>query len=228
MTTLAETREMVRGLIKDDGGRLQDPSDYDRNIDAAIGRYSKHRPDEKIEDIVGDGTHDYDLPSSWIAEFSTIRGIEYPIGDIPATMLDSDSYEIYKTPTGNKIRLKDNAPSASESFRITYTILRTAATVPDGDISAFVWLATSLCCEELANAYAQTSDSTISADSVNYRTKSQEFASRAKRLKVLYAEHMGLKDGDLTPPASAVVDMDIKYPGGGRRLTHPRAPREKR
>lgn len=228
MTTLADIREMVRGAVKDEGTKLQDPSDYDRNIDFAMGEYSKHRPDEKTEDITGNATNDYDLPSSWIDEFSAIKAIEYPIGDVPATMLDNDIYGIYKEPTAYKIRLKSYSPSASDSFRITYTILRTAATIPDGDLSAFVSLAAALCLEELANAYAQTSDSLMSADSVNYRTKSQEFASRAKRFKTLYAEHMGLKDGDLTLPASAVTDMDLGYPGGGGRLTHPRGPREKR
>ena len=62
----------------------------------------------------------------------------------------------------------------------------------------------------------------IDADAVNYRTKSAEFAARAKRLLQLYKDHMGLKEDDTATPAAAVADHDEKYPGGFERLTHPR------
>lgn len=228
MATLADIRQRVIDHVKDDSQRLVRPDDYDRNITAALSRYSRHRPALQVVDVTGNGGHDYDLPSGWVGEFSVVRSIEYPVGDVPATILDSDDYEIYRTPSGEKLRLVNHAPSASESFRVAFTVMRTAATVPDGDVDAFVWLAAALCCEELANAFAQSGDSTISADAVDYQSKSREFASRARRLKQLYKEHLGLKDDDLTPPASAVVDLDMKYPGGGERLTHRRSLRERR
>lgn len=226
--TQTELRLRVINTVKDDSGKLADPDDYDRNVTAAVNKYSKHRPDTKVVDIVGNGTHDYSLPSGWIDGFSAVKAIEYPIGDVPDTVLEKDEHEIYQSSVDKKLRLKYAAPTAAESFRVTFTIPRTAATIPDGDIDAFTWLAASLCCEDLANASVQTSDSTIAADSVNYRSKTQEFASRAKRLLQLYKEHLGLKDDDLTTPASAVIDLDIGYPGGRERLTHQRWTRERR
>ena len=50
---------------------------------------------------------------------------------------------------------------------------------------------------------------------MNYRSKSYEAAQRAKAMMKLYKEHMGIKEDDITPAASAVKDMDMKYPGGG-------------
>lgn len=224
MSELQSIIERVIGIVRDDSGKL----DYDRNINAAISIYSKHRPQLKVVDIAGNGTNDYDLPTGWSDEFSVIRSIEYPVGNIPATILDPDDYEIYQTPVAKKIRLKTVAPSASESFRVRFTVPRTDTTIPDSDIDALCNLASALCLEELANAYAQISDSTIAADSVNYRSKSQEFAQRAKRLMQLYKEHIGIKEDDITPPAVAVIDLDLGYPGGRERLTHPRWQRERR
>lgn len=228
MSTLAEIREKVIGSVKDDSGKLVNPDDYNAKIQAAIKRYSRHRPGIKVADIVGNGTHDYALPTGWNDEFSAIKSIEYPLGDVPATMLDNDEFEIYQSPTGKKIRLLNYALAATASFRVSFTILRTDATIPDMDVDALVTLAAALCCEDLANAFIQSSDSTIGADSVNYRSKAAEAASRGKRLMQLYKEHLGIKDDDITPAASAVVDLDMKYPGGGERLTHSRWGRKRR
>lgn len=228
MSTLADIRDRAIATVKDDSGKLAVPDDYDRNINAAVNRYSRHRPNIQVSDIAGNGTHDYSLPAGWSDGFSVASKIEYPIGDVPATLLDNDEYELYQSPTGMKLRLKHAAPSATQSFRLTFTTPRLVTTIPDGDVDAFIWLAASLCCEDLANAFAQTSDTTIAADSVNYRTKAQEFTSMAKRLMQIYKEHMGLKDDDLTTLASAVTDVSLNYPGGRDRLTHPRWARKSR
>lgn len=227
MSTLFNMRSIVTDKIKDDSGKIT-TEDKDRNILEAIKKYSKHRPDLKVVDIAGNGTHDYSLPTGWIDEFSIIRSIEYPVGNVPADYLDADDYEIYQTTTAKKIRLNTYSPSASDSFRVSFTIPRTDTTIPDNDVDAVCNLASSLCLEELANFYIQLGDSTIGADSVNYRSKSYEAAQRAKAMLRLYKEHMGIKEDDTTPAASAIIDLDMKYPGGAERLTHPRWRREKR
>lgn len=225
---LADIRQMIIDQVKDDADKLTKPDDYDRIISAALKRYSKHKPASKVLDVAGNGTQEYGLPAGWINEYSTVTAIEYPIGNIPKSLLEKDEYEIYQTPAGDKLRLLVYAPAATESFRATFTILRTATSIPEGDIDAFTWLAAALCCEEMANAYAQSSDSTIAADSVDYKDKSYKFAQRAKRLMQLYKEHLGLKEDDAVPAAVAIGDLDLGYPGGGDRLTHPRRARERR
>jgi hypothetical protein len=57
---------------------------------------------------------------------------------------------------------------------------------------------------------------------VNYRTKSQEYASRAKRLMRLYFDHLGIDENDPTPSAGATANWDTDYSWGADRLGHPR------
>lgn len=219
--------EKVTAKVKDDSGKLK-PGDIERNIYNAIALFSKHKPNTKVVDVTGDGTQDYATPTGWVDGFSVIKSIEYPVGNVPADLLDEEEYTIYQTTSAKKVRLLTVAPPATETFRVTFTIPRTELTIPDNDVDALANLAASLCLEELANAYTQTSDSTIGADSVNWRSKGYEFSQRAKRLYQLYKEHMGIREGDLTPPASAVIDLELNYPGGADRLTHPRWRRERR
>jgi len=100
------------------------------------------------------------------------------------------------------------------------------STIPESDQDALCNLAASLYSGALASAYAHTSDSTIGADSVDHRSKSQEFAARAREQKKSYLNHLGIKDGaSETAPASVVKDLDVDYPWGEDRLTHPRKQR---
>lgn len=218
----------VIAIVKDDSGKLSNPDDFNAAIAAALKTYSKHRPDIAVEDITGNGTHDYDLPDAWMEGFSSISSIEYPMDKVPAELLDNDEYAVYQTPDGKKIRLMNDMPPTTDAFRLSYTLPRMQDTILANDEDALCNLSASFCLDQLANAFAQTSDSTIGADSVNYRTKSYEFAQRAKKHMQLYKEHVGIKEGDTAAPASAVVDLDEKYPGGGERLTHPRWARRKR
>ena len=226
--TQAKIRQRVIAEVKDESEKLCDPEDYDNAIESALKEFSRQVPDVAVEDVVGSGTNDQDLPTGWVNEFSYIKQIEFPIGNIPATYLDPDNYLIYSEPSGDKIRLLESQPAVTESIRVSYTSLRIPTTVPDGDIEAFIILASAFCMDKLANAWLQMNDSTIAADSVDRNSKSRDAAARAKNLRVVYKTHLGLKDDDTTKAASAVADFDYGYPGGGSRLTHRRSGRESR
>ena len=126
--------------------------------------------------------------------------------------LTSDAFELSATPGGTAINTS-GTQSGTHTFRMN--------TIPAIDEDAVANLAASLCSGALASAYAQTSDSTITAEAVDHKSKSQEFSSRAKVQKQTYLNHIGLKEGDVAP-ASAVKDLDVDYPWGGDRLTHPK------
>jgi hypothetical protein len=225
MSDQTSIRTEVIGLVKDDSSKLVNPDDYDRAINAALMTYSRHKPLEVIEDVSGAGTNQITLPSGWSPEFSSVLSIEYPVGEVPPEMLDQEDFIVI-----------DRAGTVALSFvlattdtvRVTFTMLRTSDDIPDIALHAFCLLAASYALEMLANAYAQTGDSTIAADVVNYRSKSSEFSSRAKRYMQLYKEHIGIKDDGSTPAASAIIDSPQNYPGGSDRLTHPRWARRKR
>jgi hypothetical protein len=227
MSNWITLKNLIVSKIKDDSGKITD-DDIEISLNAAIQAYSRHRPDCKVASTTGNATHDYTLPEGWIDGFSRILLIEYPVDNVPTDYLDDDEYLIYQTTTVKKVRLLYYSPAITETFLISFTIPRTDLTILDNDADALCNLAASCCLEQLANAFAQTGDSTISADAVNYRSKASDFGYRAKRFRDLYKEHMGIKDDASTLAAIVTSDMDLKYPGGGARLTHPRWWRENR
>lgn len=229
----AQFKDKVDQTVKDTASKLTS-DERDNWIQEAVKIYSKHRPRVVVKDITGDGTYDYSISTSlasWIKGFSIIKSIEYPADERDPSYLEDDEYAVYEKEAGQYLRLFADMPSAIEKIRVAYTALHILSesqdTVPAIDEDAICNLAASLCSQALASVYAATSDSTIGADSVNYRTKSQEYSSRAREQKKIYLEHLGIKEGEVAP-SSAVTDMSMNYPGGGDRLTHPRRDRRKR
>lgn len=209
--------DLVKSKVKDNDLRLDDGADFLPAIDGALQRYSAHNPRVAVADLDGADSHDLDLPTDWVEDFSAIKAVEYPIGEIPEVYLDAADYRLYQSPTGWALRLFDVAPATGESVRLSYTLPRLEATVPQNDFDAVACLAAADCCERLANLYTQTGDPTIGADVVNYRSKGAEYASRAKRLRELYAAHIGV-DEKGGPPAATTT---AQPPRPSRaRLTH--------
>jgi len=211
--------DLIKNLVKDSSGKLDDPTDYENNIAAAIKQYSKHRPLELCADIAGEDSPDIALPADWAPGFSTVSAIEYPIGDVPESLIDSRDWRFYKTPSALYIRFSDVRPASAEEVRLQYTGLHSEATIPVNDLDAVANLAASYCCRQLAAAFAQTNDPTIQADSVNYRSKSSEFTALANKLEGLFKSYLGIRDNDTTAAAMATAPPpDTKRP----RLTHGR------
>ena len=143
----------IQALVKDTDGKLSD-SDWTNGISGALGRYSKHRPKGSLADINGDGTHLYAAPAGWVNEFSQLASIEYPVDENPAAYLDKeDDYEIYVTAAAEKVRLINDAPTAGNYFRVTFTVPRTEATIAANDIDAVANLAAHICLGMLASRY---------------------------------------------------------------------------
>jgi len=208
--------DVIQGKVKDDSSKLVE-SDYTSALTEALKRYSKHRPRLIVEDIAGTATHDLSLPAGWCDGFSSIISLEYPVGNVPETILGSYDWTYYRMPAGQKLRLLELAPGISESIRAQYSALHTEATLPEVDQEAVANLAASFCLRQLAAAYGQTGDSTIQADVVNYRSKTDEFRRLAESFEGLYKNHLGLKDADTVPAASVTA-----RPAGSNRvrLTH--------
>jgi len=209
--------DRVKDKVKDDSGRLTDLADYEPAIEAALAGFSKHKPKTLVRDLAGTGGHDLVLPTEWDPEFSSIQRVEYPLGRVPEALIPADEWALYQDPAGEKLRLLTCLPEETETVRVSFSAIREEADVPAGDLDAVANLAAAACCEILANLFAQTADPTIAADVVNYRSKSAEFAARAKRLRELYSDHLGI-DTDGGAPAASVT---TPAPDPGRiRLTH--------
>lgn len=221
---LADYQALVEDLVRDDTGKIA-TADRDEAIARAVARYSKDRPRLKVEDAAAPGGNKLNLPTGWQAGFSDLRAIEYPIGNTPSTLLEQDSYGIYSTPTADEIKIV-GAINATQQVRITYTIRHAVDAVPTDTIRAddreavCAWAA-SLLLDQLAAWFAGASDSTIQADVVDRRSKSGDFAARAKALRARYFSELGL-DEKRSVAAGAIVDLDAADSQGRDRLLHPR------
>ena len=196
-------------------------------ISQAVKEHSKRRPQIIVEDETGDGGFDYAVTdlASWVAGFSVIKTVEYPVDDDDETpdILQDDEWRMYQTPSGVFLRFKEDTPEATETFRVAYTALHTctdtACTVETFDEEAVQALAAAFFCDMLATFYAQNQDSTIAADSIDHTSKSRDYAARAKAYRKIYFDHLGIKEGQV-PPASVTRDQDLKGSWGSDKLTH--------
>jgi len=220
---LADYQTLTDKLVRDDTGKIA-VADRDEAIARAVARYSKDRPQIKAEDAAAPGGNFLNLPAGWQADFSALRSIEYPIGDVPATLLAQESFGIYLAPTGEKIMLRD-AITAGQNARINYTIRHIVSSAPADTIRAddreavCAWSA-ALLLDQLAALFSGDSDSTIQADNVDHNSKSREYAARAKSLRARYFDEMGI-DPKRNLAAGVVVDLDLADSQGRDRLLHP-------
>jgi len=221
--------DLVIGNVRDSSERLT-PDDYAQGVTAALKRYSRIRPLLVPVDIPGNGTHDYALPEGWVADFSTFRSIEYPVGQVPELFLDSRDYKLYLTPTGTKLRILSDTPDSSEIMRANFTVPRDENSLPDQDTDAVAALGAANCLRKLAALYGQTSDPTLQADVVNYRSKADEFRRLADSLEQQYNDHLGIgKDAPVTAACAIAAEPDngpvgLVHLNSRVRMTHGRRP----
>jgi hypothetical protein len=227
--------------LQDVGDFLQ-PDDVTTFLRQAVLIYSKDRPLIKIHEITGDGTSfDFAMPSDWLENFSSINGdIEYPVDDSiqQQSLLDRNDWKIIRklvsTTTTLYLRFLSIIPANTKKARFEYmtqhTLSTATSTVKDGDYEAVISMAASLCYWALASRFAQSSDSTISADVIDYSRKSDIYTDLAKEKMNTYRTMMGLGEQAKNKTAASVgivvKDLDMQYPGSiGDYLTHPSSTR---
>jgi stage V sporulation protein SpoVS len=220
---LADFQSFTTALVRDDTGKIT-PADRDAAVQEAVKRYSKDRPRAKKQDITADGANKIALPSGWETNFSRLRSIEYPVGNVPPSILEQDRYGLYDDGTAIKLLLLD-AVNVGASLRVEYTIAHvlngTTDTIPPGDREAVCCWAAALLLDQLAAHFAGSTDSTIQADAVEHGSKAREYAARAAALRRRYLNEMGLEDRSAAP-AGVQINLDQLDSLGQDRLTHPR------
>lgn len=225
-TIIAEIKVQLRaGALPQEFGLEE--ADYAELTAAALARYSKDRPARRMADFAGDGAaFDFALPADWDGALSAVRHIEYPQGKREPAFLQRRDWTLYAPGTpAEKLRLLRHTPQTGETVRLFYTAAHTAdesaASVPAGDLKAVTWLGAAEGCHILARRFAQTGAPTLSADSVDYRSRSKEYTDLAGELERKYRLHMGLREGETARPAGISLDWDgALTKGRGDYLTH--------
>lgn len=217
---------------------LADNAALDAAISMATTKYSQDRPLAVVEDELGNGTPFLVLVgagavlASWSDGFSDILSIDYPAGAISATyeptwLEPGEDWTAYRDASKTYLWLRSAAPTTSETVRITYSARHTHTsvldTVPPADFDALCDLSAHVACVMLATKMAASSDSTMGADSTNYRDGQLRFKQQAEAWLATYSDRMGLAVDGTPAGASAVVDWDSKNIAVNRRwLTHGR------
>jgi len=197
----------------------------DDYVQAAVKRYSLHKPQSLAHEFQGDGGYDYDLPSDWVHGFSRISQVEYPYDQQRPNVIPQEEWTLFLKLVNSTqtlvLRFLAISPVAGEYVRITYTIPHvlndSSSTVFTNDFDAVCCLAASYCCGALSRKYSQTSDPTIAADVVNYAAKASSYASRAKELYQSYLDQLGLTE---VPASVGTKEFDTGFVWGEEYLSH--------
>ena len=203
-----------------------DADEIDECVVTAAGEHSTHKPLIRYADIDGNGGFDYPLPADWKSWFSSMRAVEYPVGDRSRTFLKSDNYEVFNDGNQWLLRLLSATPSTTEMIRIEYTTshqLDTSTdTILETDFSAICFLATAYCYASMAARYTGTSDPTMTSDVVNYRSKGEEYKSLERNFRQRYFQAIGGATEEKGPkPVLIVSDFDPEFANQINYLTHP-------
>ncbi len=222
-------------VLQDTAEKLT-PVDKERLLSQAIVIFSKDRPLTKVHEITGDGTnYDFALPTDWVEDFSYVIGeIEYPADDYQnPNYLEARDWQFIKklvaTVTTTYFRFLTFTPVSAKKARFEYALPHTmneaTNTVIDSDIEAVINLTAALCFWALAAKFAQSTDSTLEADVIDYQRKSDLYSTLAKEKMATYNSLMGLgveaKGSAAASAGVAVKDLDIAYQWSEDMLTHP-------
>lgn len=113
--------------------------------------------------------------------------------------------------------------AAADADNFTVKVLQ--VTIPASDFFAVCKLGAAMCAEAIAAKYSRTSDTTITADSVQHLTRAQQWAARARDFAKQYREMLGLPAPGEKPskkPAGTIVQWQTKPEHTRRYLFHNR------
>ena len=233
---LSKYSKYLDNVLQDDAEKLQ-ADDKVRALSSAVLLYSKDKPLIKMKEETGDGsTYDFALPDDWIEGFSYISGkIEYPADDYQNPVyIDDDQWIFFKKLVSGTmttyLRFNLWKPASGKTIRYQYALPHTldadSNTIFEIDFEAVVSLAAALCFWALAAKFAQTSDSSIEADVVDYQRISDMYSELAKNKMAHYNTLMG-KTGDKDKSRAAanagvsVKDLDMSASHGLDFIGHP-------
>lgn len=224
---LTEAVAQVRQNLRDKGNaqdnrRLIEDSEIESYVLQAVSRYSVDRPRIVAVDAVGDGSVFMAFPADFEQGFSTITIVEKPsTPDGIPLQLDGRAWRVARTPDGDRILWSEGWPASGDAVRVHFTVRHLidadGSTVPVAHQYSITDLATAFAADAIAAKYASTMDAAIRGDTVNYRSKQQEWDAIAKAYRARYRD--ALSSGGR--PAGGRVNWDSRNSTGLPNLTHP-------
>ncbi len=242
MPSIADIRTKALALVQNDAGKLTTSPDLTCDADLAILQavkvYEQVRPRVRTAEVSGAATWDYNLSggtpivSDWQDGLSTVRSVAYPFDGTSRELnqLQPEDWAIVRLTVSGvdyiRLRFLASTPAASEKFLLEYTTTHTvtagALSINPADYDVVAALAGSFMALQLAAIYAESTDGTIQADSVNRGTRVDYWRQIARDLKARYDAMVS--GGQAVRPAHTVVDVDTEFPtlAPVRRFFHER------
>lgn len=221
--SLADTQALVDDLVRDKDSVIASAT-RDTAIDNAVSRYSADAPRVLVIDATSDGSQYLNVPAGWIDGQSSLRSVEYPIGNIPTTLIDPAAVSLYTSPGGPQFQLFFT-PIVDDALRLSFTAPHTlddsTDTIPAQHQRALACLAAADICGQLSAYYATEGAPTIGADVADHLGKTERYRNRARDLLAEYTSTVGAAPSDRTKPASATAQPVRDNSLGRPRLFHP-------
>ena len=201
-----------------------------------ISEFSRDYPREIIYTIAGAGTYTYALPSTapeddefderYLPGFSSVKSVEYPEGEQDPVYISIEKYFVKKTTeSSSELRFRSDSPAAGYNIEVIYTTrqgVRTSedTTIPIDKLEAIACLSAAALCGNLATKFAETEDSSIRVDAVEYQNKTDLWRSLQKDFYKRYKDQIPRNN----KTTSAICNWDTTFAGSGADyLTHPGA-----
>ena len=233
-TPITALDDMVKSHIKDVGGILTDTDRAEAIASAIIAVYSILAPRElKTPYTASDPAEqtyfiDVTALANWLKGFSDVIDIENPIGEEPNIMFSHDDYYM------DSLGLQFVNPLIG-SYNIIYTCLHSndGSTLSELGKRQVSYLAAGFCLEKMAAYYTQHKNTKMGDATAEFRTRSDEAASRAREYMAMFYSFFGGNGRDISvgvSPAFYRVRLDTglisnqpvvpTYGYQKRRLTH--------
>jgi hypothetical protein len=181
-------------IASDELPNYLEPQDWDEDFYATAGRFlffPNHSPaSTETVRVTHTALYTWSAGTTTTAVNQTTHG--FSVNDFVYASVSGATTTWVSAGTGSTADLlaTHQVTAVADTDNFTATIL--AVTIPESDFFAVCNRAACLICRSIAERFARTSDSTITADSVDHTSRSQLFADRAKDFCKLYNDHIGI------------------------------------
>jgi len=228
---LSDYEVVLTSLIQDAANKLS-IDDRQEAIRNAVAEHSRLFPLTRRRSLLGSGSAVLSTPTGWVDEFSTVRQIEYPVGEDTPQYLDAEDWLLVSSPTASttyQIRYLGGSIATSQRLNLEWTVPHVVSeitgTIADPIYRAVATLGASYACLSLAGYFTQSGDPMISIDSQSAPSKARDYMTLADRYRARYRLAVGLGPEDQgADVVAAGVFADVPaqtYQWGERFLLHP-------
>lgn len=203
-------KENLPKILQDKAGFLTQ-EDLEFFAKRAIEKFNRDKPKQLVWEFQGDGQkYIFELPSTFIPDFSKIISIEYPADIQPPSFLNYGDFQIISKLENNTLKhflcFKWITPAQNKTIRVTYTTLRNInEEIPDEFLTPILYLAASLAFKSLAARFAESKEPTLEADIIDYRDKIRSYLELSREAENIYNSFIP------KPNPSATIDWDTSY-----------------